>query len=606
MNCDICQYRASVGGFYSTMLSISTFRLNFVTTYTIMPFLSLVYLKIRGMPIAIFFMFVLNHLNENDKNETYCNIDAMTCDKSTRVYTDLMIASLSDLIILSLIVCILIMTCNDVHPNPGPPTNPPSLSIVHNNIKSIRHKLDYVYAELNRFDIITISETWLKSSDLQDQILLPGYNEPIRRDRPNDSGKGGVAIYVKNNLLCKPRPDLSVQDLEAVWCETRFNQDIILVGCFYRAVYNVEYWDLIEESISKANNTPHKFIVIGDFNADCTVRPPPHLRRIMAMNNLYQLVSNPTRYENGSSTTIDLILTPCPDIISKVGVLPEIHSDHCAPYLEIISKNSSIHHVTFKRKLYNYSKINENKYIDILKRTDWNELLTTLSLNEAAEKFSDNIMYAVNECVPSKIICIKENDEPWFTNDIRLLSNKKLRIHTLAKRLNSTWCWNLFKRLRNQLTDKIRNRKQEYLLELENKVNDKTCFGSKEWWKLVNRFSAKKGNTQSDIPPLLYNDTVFYSPQEKAQIFNQYFINQSKIQGPDDTVPDVPVCDNVIEEIVITKQLVSKIIKNIDMNKSTGPGEVQNKMLLKGVDVLSEPLACLFNRSMNEGIFPKI
>ena len=215
-------------------------------------------------------------------------------------------------------------------------------------------------------------------------------------------------------------------------------------------------------------------------------------------------------------------------------------------------------------------------------------------------------MYAVNECVPSKIICMKENDEPWFTNDIRLLSNKKLRIHTLAKRLNSTWCWNLFKRLRNQLTDKIRNRKQEYLLELENKVNDKTCFGSKEWWKLVNRFSAKKGNTQSDIPPLLYNDTVFYSPQEKAQIFNQHFINQSTIQGPDDIVPDVPVCDNVIEEIVITKQLVSKIIKNLDMNKSTGPDEVHNKMLLKGVDVLSEPLASLFNRSINEGTFPMI
>ena len=144
------------------------------------------------------------------------------------------------------------------------------------------------------------------------------------------------------------------------------------------------------------------------------------------------------------------------------------------------------------------------------------------------------------------------------------------------------------------------------MLELENKVNDKSCFGNKEWWKIVNRFSAKKGNAQSEIPPLLHGNNVLYLPQEKAVIFNEHFINQSKIQGSDDIVPDMPLSDNVIEHIVITKDTVSKIIKNLDLNKSTGPDEVHNKMIFKGVEILSEPLAYLFNRSINEGIFPKI
>ena len=86
---------------------------------------------------------------------------------------------------------------------------------------------------------------------------------------------------------------------------------------------------------------------------------------------------------------------------------------------------------------------------------------------------SERIMNAVDQCVPNKIVSIRENDEPWFTNDIRTLYEKKLKIHTLAKRLNSVWCWNLFKRIRNELTDKIRDRKQEYKLELEKRVNDK-------------------------------------------------------------------------------------------------------------------------------------
>ena len=400
---------------------------------------------------------------------------------------------------------------------------------------------------------------------------------------------------------------MAVQGLEAVWVETKLNQDTLLIGCFYRAPdMNVRYWDLIEESISKAYRTPHKFIVIGDFNADCTVRPPPHLQRIMNMNNLHQLVSDPTRYEDETSTMIDLILTPSPDIIHKVGVLPSIQSDHCAPYLEITNSRSTCHTLTFKRKLYNYNKIDENKYIDLLQRVDWNDIITTLSLDEAAAKFSERIMNAVDQCVPNKIVSIRENDEPWFTNDIRTLCEKKLKIHTLAKRLNSVWCWNLFKRIRNELTDIIRDRKEEYKLELEKRVNDKGNFGNKEWWKLVNRFSAKKGNSQSEIPPLQIGDKVYYSPQEKSQIFNEYFIKQSTIPDSDDIVPDIEVGDQIIPQLIITESLVSKIIRNLDLNKSTGPDQVHNKMLLKAVNIISQPMALLFNRSIEEGKFPKI
>ena len=604
MNCDLSQYRASVGGFYCTMLRISTFRLNFVTYYDIVPFLSIFCLHNKGIGLALFYLFILSKLHNHNINGK-CNVVYTTDIQQTNVYYDLTIDSMPFCLFLTFFICIFLMICNDVHPNPGPVNYKPSLSIVHNNIKSIRNKLDPVYVELNKFDIITLSETWLKSTIQQDEIRLHGYGEAVRRDRPDDSAFGGVAIYVKNNLICKPRPDLAVQDLEAVWVETRLNQDIILVGCFYRApnMY-VRYWDLIEESISKANNTPYKFIVIGDFNADCTERPPAHLSRIMAMNNLYQLVTSPTRHENGSSTTIDLILTPSPDIVSKVGVLPAIDSDHCAPYVELSDKTLTSQNFTFKRKLYNYSKLDENRYIDILQSVNWNEILTIASLDAAADKFTEQLMNAVNICVPAKIICMKENDEPWFTNEIRMLSNRKLRIHTLAKRLNSVWCWNLFKRLRNQLTDKIRKRKQEYLLDLENRVNERNNFGNKEWWKLVNNFSAKKGNSQSDIPPIQHEDKVYYHPQEKAQIFNNHFIKQSEIDGPDDIVPDTPVGINTIEHIMITKELVSKKIKELELNKSSGPDGIHNKMLLKGVDIISQPLASLFNRSIDEGTFP--
>ena len=223
------------------MLKISTFRLNFVTLNDIVPFLSIVYLHERGIEISLFYLFILSEPAKLNVNGKY-NFAHSTGSKLTKVYHYLSINSLPRCLFITFFIYIFLLICNDVHPNPGPVNCKPTISIVHNNIKSIRNKLDPVYVELNRFDIITLSETWLKSTIQQDKIHLRGYNEPVRRDRPDDSGYGGVAIYVKNNLICKPRPDLAVQDLEAFWIETRLNQDIRLVGCFYRPPkINVKY-----------------------------------------------------------------------------------------------------------------------------------------------------------------------------------------------------------------------------------------------------------------------------------------------------------------------------------------------------------------------------
>ena len=80
--------------------------------------------------------------------------------------------------------------------------------------------MDLLEAESNNFDIISLSEFWLSHSDRNSSIYLPNFHEPIRLNRPNDPD-GGVAIYVKNYPYCKSRLDLYVNNLEAVWVETR-------------------------------------------------------------------------------------------------------------------------------------------------------------------------------------------------------------------------------------------------------------------------------------------------------------------------------------------------------------------------------------------------
>ena len=61
-----------------------------------------------------------------------------------------------------------------------------------------------------------------------------------------------------------------------------------------------------------------------------------------------------------------------------------------------------------------------------------------------------------------------------------------------ATRSNKDEDWRAYRTYGNLVTAKIRDRKLEYLHELDLKASDPKQFGTKEWWKLVKQFMNKK------------------------------------------------------------------------------------------------------------------
>ena len=217
-----------------------------------------------------------------------------------------------------------IVLSGDIESNPGPRICS-ELSIIHLNARSIKHKLDLIEAESQNLDIVTVSETWLSSSVSNNDILIHNFLPPIRCDRRNDP-HGGVAIYVKNTIHCRARPDLHVPNLEAVWVEIRLNQEGILIGSFYRPPNSsVDYWRLIRDSIRKADSTTLNYFILGDFNTDFLNCPSVHLLDIIDRFDLHQLINEPTRVADSTSTCLDLILTQNQNIVKSVCVLSPVY-----------------------------------------------------------------------------------------------------------------------------------------------------------------------------------------------------------------------------------------------------------------------------------------
>ena len=159
----------------------------------------------------------------------------------------------------------------------------------------------------SRTAVFAATETWLNSSIGDGEIAVPGFNV-VRRDR--DQTGGGVALFIRNDISFNPRPDLSVH-LEALWVEILLPETKgILVGVVYRPPNDGEFLSKLEQSLAKIDPGKEVFI-FGDMNIDLgqsTNSLVSRYKGILDLFGLKQLVSEPTRITQNSSTIIDHVL----------------------------------------------------------------------------------------------------------------------------------------------------------------------------------------------------------------------------------------------------------------------------------------------------------
>ena len=95
-------------------------------------------------------------------------------------------------------------------------------SICHLNTQSMCSTFDEFYVMCNtcKYDIITLSETWLKNNHhLIEHVQIPGYQLDYR-NRDNTRG-GGMGVYIKEHIKFKRRHDIEkiVDSFEHMWFE---------------------------------------------------------------------------------------------------------------------------------------------------------------------------------------------------------------------------------------------------------------------------------------------------------------------------------------------------------------------------------------------------
>jgi hypothetical protein len=462
------------------------------------------------------------------------------------------------------------------------------------------------------FDVITVSETWLGADHGDERYAIQGYTGPYRLDRTLQDA-GGVMAWVTNNIVVKRRLDLEQPRLELAWLELKIPKHKILVGTCYRqpdpkGTYGENFWGKLQDSFDLARATNIQNIIIaGDLNADAQTDKPAatSLNFFLSTNHLTQHIAEPTRITPTRATTLDLIITNYPGLLSNPTVTAPVHrNDHCT-----ISGSINFDIKTRKaytRQMWNYKEANFD-FRSELDKTDWDSCFETDDVDTAVETWTELFKNVANRCIPNKQATVRPEDKTWYNGYLRRLCRKQQRDHRMAKQNSNEFTWEAYRTSRNFYFQEVQRMKIEHDQRLADDLANDLRANPKKWWSTAKETLGL--NKKSTIPAMVSTDGTIHNDDEgKAALFNEYFTGVQTLSS-DPTVDNLP--DQNLDEtgphldnISATTKDVKDLLSILNVTKAYGPDNIGPKLLKEAAPSITASLVKLFNLSLSKGIFP--
>ena len=178
-------------------------------------------------------------------------------------------------------------------------------------------------------------------------------------------------------------------------------------------------------------------------------------------------------------------------------------------------------------------------------------------VDELCNTFTETFLRVARECIPTKMVTIRNSDIPWFNSELRREIRKRDRIRKITKKFSKESDIDKYKKERNKVNNLKKTAKEHFeqnldTLILENISNPKT------YWKIM-KMLIKSNKEYSNIPPLQNIiqdeglDEVVYEDDEKCELLNKYFSFISSLEDANIPLPDIEHrTNNFLRDIVIT------------------------------------------------------
>ena len=358
-----------------------------------------------------------------------------------------------------------------------------------------------------------VQETWLDAS--HGQIFIPNYKVVSRRDRKNETNRGGILTLSRNDFNDLVHIE-DANEEERSWHYLHIDPEVILLANWYRPGSTThDGFESYTADLQRLCSEATGIIVTGDLNihherwlrySNANTSIGADLRIISENFGMHQIVREPTR----ENYLLDLFLTDIAD--TKIEVGPKI-ADHKFLFAQIPFPELSSLNIC--RKRFNLRRAKWKDLKDALKNFTWDPLRQG-SADDAAAFFLDALWTLLCTFIPYEEVILQQRSHPWL--------NKRCEEAIKAK--NAAELSPNFNEIRNQCKAILNEEYHKYVKKLKDRISNLQK-GSKEWWRL-NRELFQKKTKCSSIPPLRDGEVWINGSKEKADLFAKTFLEKSK------------------------------------------------------------------------------
>lgn len=359
-----------------------------------------------------------------------------------------------------------------------------SITILHQNIRSLRKNFDLLVANLSAFpkqpDFIFLSEIWIFSNEVEN-FSINGYNFYAV---PNDNySAGGVGVFIKSDFNCRS-VSCGLSSADAMKVTFALEKDVYTIYCFYRLHSHPVCTFLDELNVLLTREKCKNLLLVGDFNLDLLAYGDEvdSYNNILANNGIFSFLNKPTRPVSGS----------CIDhILGRFAQLQPVYecfnfnldiTDHFMTGIKLTTFTNSAKNNTIKT----FSKVNYKHLNQLLLSENWNDVYNATDISSAYSLFLKKLKNYINMSTFTQPIVSTRNSriKPWITSS--LLNRIKLKNKLKTKSFKHPHNQSLKKRLK-KLTKSIKNdipkaRENYYSSKFRN------CNGNlKKEWELLNK-----------------------------------------------------------------------------------------------------------------------
>ena len=492
------------------------------------------------------------------------------------------------------------------------------LHFIHLNVRSILPKMQEIRILANNTNaaVMCFTETWIDDSVTNNETDVPGYTI-VRKDR-NRNG-GGICMYIREDLAFSPMTLDQSEGIEEIMCIELFlpkTRPIIVATC-YRPPHQTDFIENFERCLMQFRMDCELY-VLGDFNIsylDTTMSLRNQYCNLLNQYNLNQIITNPTRVTNVTSSLIDHILCSKMEIIAQSGVINVGLSDHSLIYCTR-KRSKCIVNEHKNCTIRMTKKYEKSIFMSKLLNANWDKCFFAENVNKAWCHFRDIFTNILDQVAPTKKIRIKQRTEEWINQEIIEAIRTRDSLKNKYIRTKDDTDYQRFCTQRNFVQKLCKKTKSQYF----NEQVDLHKSDSKKLWNQFKKLGYSQNVKKDSKTVLSIQGTNCYDDTAIANHFNEFFTTIAsqlveKLPASKGlyTVDKEPVkqfyairktSNDELSLRHVSEDFVYKELCNLNTSKSTGLDGIPARFLKDAAPIIKIHITFLINYSISEATVP--